>query len=241
VNGWGVYDEEFFQFVAKKINGIREPFLSILFTLSSHHPYLYPERLHGQFPKGRGSEPWEELIAYTDYSLGKFFETAEKMDWYKDTIFILVADHIAGPQQRYYKNSLGGHSIPLIFFDPSGKLVGKSDEVAQQIDIMPSVLDLLGVEHNYFSFGSSLFDGNAPRFAISYENGIYQLITKNFVFKFDGKDATALYARSDFLLEKNLIDDASYAVELEELGDFMKAFLQQYSESIRNNNMVLAD
>jgi arylsulfatase A-like enzyme len=195
--------------------------------------------LHGKFPKG--NEKLQELIAYTDYSLQKFFETAEQMDWYKDTLFVLVADHIACPQQRYYQNTLGGHSIPIIFFDPNGKLTGKSNEVAQQIDIMPSILDLVGSKHNYFSFGFSLFDQSAPRFAISHKNGIYQLITKDFVCKFDGRNVIGLYQRSDFLLGNNLAKDPKFFVEKENLQDLTKAFLQQYCKSIRNNRMIVAD
>ncbi|MDR2776668.1 MAG: LTA synthase family protein [Puniceicoccales bacterium] len=239
VSGWGVYDEEFFQFVAKKLDKTKSPFLSVLFSLSSHHPFLYPQRLHGKFPKG--SEKLQELIAYTDYSLQKFFETAEQMDWYKNTLFVLVADHIASPQQRYYKNTLGGYSIPIIFFDPNGKLIGRSSEVAQQIDIVPSILDLVGSKHNYFSFGSSLFDQDAPRFAISYKDGIYQLITKDFVCKFDGENVVSFYQRSDFLLENNIAEDPKYFEEKENLQNFTKAFLQQYSKSIKNNDMTVSD
>ncbi|MDR0741863.1 MAG: LTA synthase family protein [Puniceicoccales bacterium] len=239
ISGWGVYDEEFFQFVARRVNKTKKPFLSVLFSLSSHHPFLYPQRLHGKFPKG--NEKLQELIAYTDYSLQKFFETAERMDWYKDTLFVLVADHTACPQQKYYQNTLGGYSIPIIFFDPNGKLIGKSTEVAQQIDIMPSILDLVGSKHNYFSFGSSLFDPKAPRFAISYKNGIYQLITKDFVCKFDGRDVVGLYQRSDFLLGNNLAKDPKFFVEKENLRDFTKAFLQHYGKSIKNNAMIVAD
>ncbi|MDR1433428.1 MAG: LTA synthase family protein [Puniceicoccales bacterium] len=241
ISGWGVYDEEFFQFVAKKVNEAKKPFFSVLFTLSSHHPFLYPKRLHGKFPKGSGKEPMQELIAYTDYSLRRFFETAEKMDWYKNTIFVLVADHISCPQQGYYKNTLGGYSIPLMFFDPSGKLVGKSDEVAQQIDLMPSILDLIGISHDYFSFGSSLFDVDAPRFAVSYVDGIYQLIVKDFVLRFDGMKVVGFYERSDFLLKNNLANSESRRVCMEQLEEFMKVFLQRYSKSIRNNDMLVVE
>ncbi|MDR0693655.1 MAG: LTA synthase family protein [Puniceicoccales bacterium] len=239
IDGWGVYDDEFFQFVARKVDKTKTPFCSVLFSLSSHHPYLYPQRLHGKFPKG--SEKLQELIAYTDYSLQKLFETVEQMDWYKNTIFVLVADHIASPRQKYYQNTLGGYSIPIIFFDPNGKLIEKSNEVAQQIDVMPSILDLVGSKHNYFSFGSSLFDRNAPRFAISRKDGIYQLITKDFVCKFDGENVIGLYRRSDFLLENNLVEDPEYFAEKKNLQDFTKAFLQQYGKSLRNNDMVVGD
>ncbi|MDR3144539.1 MAG: sulfatase-like hydrolase/transferase [Puniceicoccales bacterium] len=237
VSGWGVYDEEFFQFVARKVNAAKQPFLSVLFTLSSHHPFLYPTRLHGKFPKESGSEPLRELIAYTDYSLRKFFEAAEKMDWYKNTIFLLVADHTSTPQQSYYKNTLGAYSIPIVFFDPSGELVGKSEKIAQQIDIMPTVLDLVGSEHNYFSFGSSLFDESAPRFAIGHRDGIYQLIGDDYVCRFDGENVVGLFKRSDFLLEKNLANDAAHAEKVERMEEFMEAFLQHYCESIKNNDM----
>ncbi|MDR1528185.1 MAG: LTA synthase family protein [Puniceicoccales bacterium] len=239
ISGWGVYDEEFFRFVARQMDKIKEPFFSVLFSLSSHHPFLYPQRLHGKFPKG--NEKLQELIAYTDYSLKKFFEIIEQMDWYKNTLFVLVADHIACPHQRYYKNTLGGYSIPIIFFDPNGKLIGKSSEVAQQIDIMPSILDLVGSKHNYFSFGSSLFDQSAPRFAISHKDGIYQLITKDFVCKFDGRNVIGLYQRSDFLLQNNLAKDPKFFVEKENLQDFTKTFLQHYGKSIKNNAMIVAD
>ena len=105
MRAWGVYDDRFFQFVAKKVNETKEPFVSMLFTLSSHHPFCYPEEFNGQFPKHELILP--EFIAYADYSLRKFFETAEKMDWYKDTIFILVADHTAAHGDHYYVNNLG--------------------------------------------------------------------------------------------------------------------------------------
>ncbi|MDE6432004.1 MAG: sulfatase-like hydrolase/transferase, partial [Opitutales bacterium] len=149
IRAWGVYDDRFLQFVARKVDATKQPFVSVVFTLSSHHPYLYPAEFNGKFPKD--VIPLPEFIAYADYSLQKFFETAEKMDWYKDTIFILVADHTSGQQQPYYVNNVGGFSIPLIIFDPNGGLVGRSDTVVQQIDIMPTILNLLGYDQPYFA------------------------------------------------------------------------------------------
>jgi phosphoglycerol transferase MdoB-like AlkP superfamily enzyme len=238
ITGWGVYDDEFFQFIADKINQLNTPFLSVLFTLSSHHPYVYPEKLHGMFPKDRDNEPLPELIAYTDYALQKFFETAEKMDWYKNTIFVLVADHTSARRQKYYCGGLGKYSIPLMFFDPNGELVGKSNDVAQQIDIMPSILDLVGHDHSYFSFGHSLFDPNVPKFSISHDGNFYQMITRDFVFQFDGKEVVGLYQRSDHCLERNLVNDRNYDAELRDMKESMQAFLQWYTESIINNDML---
>jgi phosphoglycerol transferase MdoB-like AlkP superfamily enzyme len=241
ISGWGVYDEEFLQFAARKVDAAKRPFLAILFTLSSHHPFVYPARLHGKFPRGPGGCKVHELVGYTDYALRKFFETAEKMDWYKDTLFVIVADHTSSSHQRYYKNSVGRYSIPLVFFDPNGGLIGRSKSVAQQIDIMPSILDMVGGEHKYFSLGSSLFDGDAPRFSISYGDGIYQLIGEDFICKFDGRRVVGLFARSDFLLEENLAASGAYFEKAREMEEFLKSFLQCCGESLRNNTMRFRD
>lgn len=236
VSCWGVYDDRFLQFAVKKVQDIEPPFISILFTLSSHHPFSYPEDLHGQFPTD--SIPLPEVIAYTDYSLRKFFESAEKTDWYKNTIFVLVADHTSCPQQRYYQNSVGGYSIPLIIFDPSEKLVGKSDIVIQQIDIMPTILNLVGYDKPYFAFGNDAFDQNVPHFSVSYSNGIYQIITCDFILQFNGQKTVGFYLKSDFLLEHNLVQFPEYQEDMQKIEALLKSFLQQYSTAICTNAMT---
>jgi phosphoglycerol transferase MdoB-like AlkP superfamily enzyme len=233
--GCGIFDEEFLQFAARKIDGVQKPFFAVLFTLSSHHPYVYPRRLHGKFP--RGEEPLQELIGYTDYALEKFFKTAEKMDWYKNTVFIIVADHTAGHVQRYYRNAVGRYSIPIVVFDPNGQLVGKSDVVAQQIDLPQTILNLLGSEQKCFSFGHDLFDASAPKFAVEYVNGCYQLISRDYVCQFDGKKTIGLYGREDFLLENNLADDPEHAEERSKLENALKAFLRHYCTALDGNTM----
>lgn len=235
IRAWGVYDDRFLQFAAKKIDAMEEPFVSVLFTLSSHHPYCYPKEFDGQFPKDE--IPLPEFIAYADFSLKKFFETAEKMDWYKDTIFVLVADHTAGQQQEYYTHDLGIYSIPLIIFDPNGSLIGQSDTVVQQIDIMPTILDLLGYDEPYFAFGSDMFDENAPHFAVSFNNGIYQIITHDYVLQMDREKVVGFYSRADYLLEHNLIQLPEYKEDMTKVETLFKSFLQQYVSAIRDNKL----
>ena len=152
---------------------------------------------------------------------------------------MLVADHTASRIAPYYTKMLGVYSIPIAIFDPSGQLHGKSDKIAQQIDIMPTVLDLIGYDKPFFAFGSSLFDDNAPKFAVNYNEGIYQLITHDYVCHFDGEKVVGFYERSDFLLEHNLVNSVKFAKEQQKLEDFFKSFLQCYGRSLKHNEMTV--
>jgi phosphoglycerol transferase MdoB-like AlkP superfamily enzyme len=234
---WGVHDEEFLQFVAEILGEVRRPFFAVVYTLSSHYPFTFPQKHSGHFPAGES--PLQEVMGYTDFALKQFFEAVRKTDWYKDSLFILVADHTAQAIERYYQRSLGGYSIPLAIFIPDGEFCGRNDLVAQQIDIMPTILDLVGYDGQYFSFGHSLFDESAPRFAVSYKNGMYQLITGKYVLNFDGETTRSFHLRSDFLLENDLVQSPKYKEDMKNLETFLKAFLQEYCDSLRLNRMAV--
>ncbi|HET8829331.1 MAG TPA: sulfatase-like hydrolase/transferase, partial [Pelobium sp.] len=120
---WGIWDEPFLQFWANKMNTFKQPFFSSVFTVSSHHPFKVPEKYEGKFPKG--TLPIHQTVGYTDMSLRKFFQTAAKMPWYKNTLFVLTADHSSIPWHDEYKTSIGAFAVPIIIFDPSGKLKGQ--------------------------------------------------------------------------------------------------------------------
>jgi phosphoglycerol transferase MdoB-like AlkP superfamily enzyme len=233
---WGVHDEEQLQFVAEVLGETKEPFCAVIFTLSSYYPFDFPKKWKGKFPVG--DNPLQEASAYADFALRRFFEAAEKSDWYGNTIFVLVADHTAYAAEPYYQNSVGGYSIPLAIFDPNGELRGENTSVVQQIDIMPTLLDLVGCDRPYFSFGHSAFDEAAPRFAVSYKNGTYQIITDKYVLQFDGQATFGFFLRSDFLLANNLAQLIEYQGDMKIIESLLKAFLQHYSASLWANKMT---
>jgi arylsulfatase A-like enzyme len=230
---WGIWDEEFLQFTAKEMSGLSEPFLSTLFTISSHHPFRVPERYENVFEPG--PLPIHRCIRYTDYSLKRFFETASRQPWYNQTLFVLVADHINGIVHDEYKPTPEMFAIPVIFYKPDGSLKEYRHSVSQQIDIMPTVLGLLNYDQPYLSFG---FDVNRTqdRFAINYTNGYYQLYSDKYVLVFDGKETTGLYQlRTDM--------SHNFAGELPEIQEEMeqkaKAFLQQYTTRMVENRLTV--
>ena len=239
IYGWGVCDSDFFPLVAEKLSEMTQPFFGALFTLSSHHPFIYPKKFEGMFPKGKIK--LQELMAYTDFSLKSFFQEIEKTDWYKNTIFILVADHTAGHLQPYYTNSIGRFSIPIMIFDPENNLPEPKTKLMQQIDIMPSILDLLGIQDSYFSFGTSIFRDEKKHFLVQRINGLYQVITDKYVLRFDGTKTLEFYKRDDFLLKNNLINSPSLKKDRIECENMIKAFLQEYSTALKYNKMTITE
>jgi len=231
---WGIWDEEFLQFSAHTINIKKQPFFATIFTLTSHHPYEVPKRYKSKF--NEGLLPIEKSISYSDFALKKFFETAKKMPWYKNTLFVLTADHTGVSNDPYYTNIIGNYSIPLIYFMPDGKLKGVDSTITQQIDIMPSVLDLLNFPSTYFSFGTSVFDTSALHFAFIFRNDLFHLIEKDHILEFDGDNSTSLYHyTSDSLLKVDLL--YKELVISEKMENRTKAIIQTYQQSLIKNKM----
>lgn len=231
---WGIWDEPFLHYFAKQLNLTQQPFVASLFTLTSHHPYNIPEQYKTVF-KDEGLKI-HKCIRYTDYSLKNFFDAVCKTNWYANTLFVITADHTGISESNYYSNYIGQYQIPIIFFDPERKTTGIDSTLAQQIDIMPGVLDYLGYSKPYFSFGSSLFDSTLSRFNVNYINNTYQLINNNYLLEFDGQKPTALYKyKTDSLVKKNILTENP--VQAESITNTLKAYIQTYNSCLINNKM----
>lgn len=222
---WGIWDEPYLQYIANTLNHFQQPFMSAVFTLSSHHPYKIPEKYKNKFRKG----PLEiqQTIMYSDYALKKFFETAATMPWFKNTIFVITADHTSEAWQPFYKNRVGQYFIPIFIYEPENGKSGRQDMIAQQTDIMPTVLDMLHYPKPFIAFGGSLLRENEPRFSLSYLNGNYQLIRDQYAWQTDFKVSYALYQfKADSLLTKNLYPAQKNIADKSD--QLLKAVLQQY-------------
>lgn len=235
---WGIYDEEFFQFASLELNKLSQPFVSSIFTLSSHHPYLIPPRYKNKFPKG--TLEIHKSIGYADYSLRMFFKRCSEMDWYSNTLFVITADHSSLAEEPYYKNDAGTFAVPLIFYLPGNNLKGIKYNVCQQIDILPSVLHLLNYEGKYAAFGSSVFDSTAHHFSLNYLNNSYQLINDSILLQFDGEKSISCYDfQNDKMLTKNIIRETPRKyIESEK---FIKAFIQVYNNRMLKNKLTETD
>ncbi|MFH0894872.1 MAG: sulfatase-like hydrolase/transferase [Bacteroidota bacterium] len=231
---WGVYDEPYFQYFAKNLNSFPQPFFSVFFSLSSHHPYSIPEKYKNKFPKG--TLPIHESIGYADFSLGKFFEFAKKQSWFKNTLFIITADHAAESAGGYYSTRAGSYAIPLLFYKTGSEMKGRSEVVAQQCDIMPSVLDYLWCNKKFISYGNSVFGENEKHFAINFLNDTYQFISDDYGFILSGATTAGVYnLKLDSLQNKNL--SLQKDVFISDKINLLKAIIQSYNHRMITNRL----
>ncbi len=232
---WGIWDEEFFQYYAGALQIHPQPFFSAFFSLTSHHPYPVPEKYKDKFREG--DLPIEKSISYSDYSLGKFFETASKMSWFNNTLFIIVADHTGEAFAPFYSTNTGMFRIPVLFYLPGGELKGKRQDIFQQIDIMPTVLDYMNYDKPYFAFGKSRLDSGLTNYAYCYINNNYQIVSDQYALQFDGEKAIAFYNhKNDSLLQNNLIHTPD-TTPVARLREQLKAVIQTYHHRLIRNQM----
>lgn len=230
---WGIWDEEFLQYTANMVNKKQQPFFATLFTLTSHHPYPIPPKYKGKFREG--PLEIEKTIGYSDFALRRFFETAEKMPWFSNTLFVLSADHTGISGDPFYTDRVGNYSIPIIYYLPGSNLKGLDSTVTQQIDIMPSVLDYLNYPDPYFAYGNSVFDTTCAHWALTFNSGRYQLLENYYSLEFTGQKTDLYYYKTDSLLHHDL-SKKEPAVK-QQMENKAKAIIQTYQQSIINNKM----
>jgi phosphoglycerol transferase MdoB-like AlkP superfamily enzyme len=211
-----------------------KPFVGTVFSLSSHHPYSIPENLKNKFPKG--TLPIHESIGYADYSLKVFFEKAAKTDWYRNTIFVITADHTGPAKSPAYGNRHGAFRIPLFYFTPDQSFKGHSQRTTQQTDILPTVMDMVGFKGEWMDFGTSVLDSSKAGFAANGTGDLYQIIMDGKILQFDGMKTVGAYdLTKDTLLENNL--SKSNQKEWAIMENTLKAVLTQYAKAMNENKI----
>lgn len=226
---WGILDEYFNPWTAQQLSKFKQPFFATLFTLSSHHPYFIPKHMRGKLRKG--PQQICESIHYGDYSLKKFFEEAKKQPWYKNTIFVLCADHTSATNSQLYNQRTEMYKIPILFFDPSGRIKAqKETAIFQHIDILPTLLDLLNIDKKYYSYGQSYYQKHDSE-GLTYIEGTYNYYKNPHMMTFSGEKARNLYSIST--LRKDTPDSISfYKKEVKLYEKRVKAMIQRYNRDL---------
>ena len=222
---WGIYDIPFFNYFSDYLSKEQEPFVSCFFSLSSHPPYNLPKEYKDALPNG--TLDIHKTIYYTDLALKHFFNSAKKESWYKNTLFLITADHTSPETNKKRSNKIDRYSIPMIYLLGDNTLKGKSEIITQQIDVMPTILDIIGYNKKFFSFGKSSLQNES--WAISFINNEYLLIhEEGFLI---GRDES--YTNfSDINLETKSTDNEQ-AVQL------LKAIKQKYNNRLNRNKIII--
>lgn len=169
VNAFGVSDHFLFDYALGKLNQqsiTKKPFFATLLTISNHPPFVIPSWFHA-----KSKEPDTQIVEYADYCIGDFLKKASREPWYKNTIFVIMADHgkivgqVSGELPESYNH------IPLLIFGP-GVPTGRVDKLAQQVDVMPTLLSILGINYQYDGFGIDQMKSERPLVFYSADNQI---------------------------------------------------------------------
>lgn len=215
---WALWDEEFLDYFGRMMDTIPEPFMTTVFTASSHHPFKVPARYEGVFPTG--SDPLHKCIGYSDMALRKFFDYARQQPWFEHTLFVFSADHTNYGMNAEYNQARGLYSIPIFFYEQGMEPRLDTTNVISQTDIMPSVLEYLGYDKDYFAWGENAFTRDKQHnWAICYNYPYFQLMTKNGLLLFDGENV--------------VLDTTGDADAL----PYLKAYIQDYIERMIGNRL----
>ncbi len=212
---WGIWDEPFLSYAGACFSSLREPFFASLFTLTAHHPFVVPKELEEILPAGE--IPIHRPAAYDDWAFRRFFTRYRDAAWMSRTLFVFVADHVSSerysPEARRWP---GDHHIIGFLYAPDSNLQGETSLPTQQIDLMPTILGLIGNKEPYFAFGRDVFgEPERPAWAVSYENG-FQVVSEEGARHF---------------VEGAIADD--------EEGKRLKALEQQYYQHISEKSYVV--
>ena len=191
---------------------MKRPFMTAVFTASSHHPYVVPEKYQETFPEE--GIIIHKCIRYTDMAIAKFFERVSREPWFYNTIFVLTSDHTNLSDHAYYQTALGGFCSPIIIYEPGNqaRIPEIQDKIAQQIDILPTVMGMLHYPKPYFAF-----------------------VKKEHVLQYDGEKTVGIYALSDSLMQNNLNGRLPDQPWMEQQ---LKAIIQQYMSRMVEDRLL---
>ena len=233
---WAIWDEEFLQYYAQRMNQMQEPFITAVFTASSHHPFRVPERYEGVFPQG--DKPIHPCVGYTDHALRKFFAYAQQQAWYENTLFVITADHTNQVSLPEYATAKGLFEVPIAFYSPQWSQGEVHEQSAvSQTDIMPSVLAYLGYQKPFFAFGKDILTKEKEtQWAVCYNHPAYQLLSDSLLLQFDGQNTYAVYNyQNDPLLQNNIANEIDYSA----MERYLRAYIQQYIYRLTTNQLTI--
>ena len=234
---WAIWDEEFLQYYAQTMSAMPEPFMTAVFTASSHHPFRVPAIYNDTFPQG--NQPIHSCIGYSDHALRKFFEYAQTQSWYDHTLFVITADHTNQLSHSVYNTAKGVYEVPIAFYQPQQDGWYDTTSVVSQTDIMPSVLEFVQYNQPYFAFGENcLTKPKSHPYAICYNNPVYQILSDSLLVQWDGNMITGVYNHQiDPLLQHNIAHLPSK--EAESMVTYLQAYIQQYVNRMIDNRLTI--
>ncbi len=208
---WGVYDEYAFQRFLEEAKEAKKPFFGMIKTIHPHLPHSVPSHHKKRFPINMN---FYDDMRYTDFCLKSFFDKVRKEDYYSNTLFIITGDHAYGN-----KKTLALHHTPLLFYAPDFIPQGENDLLSSQLDIMPTILEILNLSTVHASMGKSIWSKkkrSKSKLSISFNWSFIDMdhtvgfMSDQYILISSRKKTLSMY---DFMIDptlnNNLMDDVS--------------------------------
>ncbi|MFC3157978.1 Phosphoglycerol transferase MdoB [Chryseobacterium arachidis] len=215
-NAWGICDEDLYKQSIKyadKSSKLNKPFFQFVMTTSNHKPYTFPS---GKIDLPQGNR--NGAVKYTDYALGKFLANAKAKPWFKNTVFVIVADHCASSAGKWEIN-IDKHHIPAVIYNLPQK-AEKINRLTSQIDLMPTLFGYLGWNYTTSLYGKDInqtkvgderaFIGNYRTLGMLKGNIFTQIDDRKKVKQFDVKKSNQCLSEVKFKNQKLIAETISY-------------------------------
>jgi len=230
---WGVYDHVFFIDTINRLEQFRQPFCSVVYSLSPHAPLGIPEEMRSRFVPPALEVRYEQALRYSDYSLQQFFERAKTKPWFGRTVFIIVGDHPYDASQNDLSSTF---HVPLLIYAPGLVKPNRDDRIASQVDILPTLLDLLHFPDTHACMGKSLLQSSEKRFVVVKYRGQYAILNGHLAFLSDLERSEGIYDyKKDPGLTHNLMESMPY--EAGRLKTQLLSYLQEVTTSVTQDRI----
>ena len=205
-NAWGICDEDIYGKmleIADESYQDKVPFFNFVMTTSNHRPYTYPDGAI-DIPSGTGREG---AVKYTDYAIRKMFEKAKQKPWFKNTVFVIIADHCASSAGKD-EIDVANYHIPAFIVNLPSELNKKVTKQCSQIDLFPTFFSLLHWNYESDFFGKDIFSKNFEERALvgTYRKLVLMKKDKVMILSDQKRQSFYKYNKSDNSLKKLSMD-----------------------------------
>lgn len=235
---WGIYDEPAFLRADAEMRRLQEPFYTAVFSLSSHTPYLLPSKTFERFGPEVPFHEFRNSMAYTDWALSRFFETARSASYFDHTLFVILGDHTEGPStgETLYE----AYHIPCLLHAPGLIKPGRFDGVVTHLDVFPTLVHAVGLPTPFTSWGKSVF-APGPRVGVLPRGDMFVVAEAPYLLLTRMDAPVALY---DYTVDPgaNVLErDEATRAAAERMGRYLRAYLRFSYELILENRGTAAE
>ncbi|TGL96684.1 DUF229 domain-containing protein, partial [Leptospira barantonii] len=232
LGAWGYDDADVLQLLHEKISSSKKPVLGLALTLTTHYPYRTPSEKFRIFDPSTRDYDFLNVYNYADWAVHNFITQAEKSGYFKNTIFVFVADHTHHRYLDYYED----RNVPFLIYAPGRVAPALDETIASQLDVIPTILGLVGKKAVFSSMGRNLLaPGRTQTAYFAYGNLFGWIENEHFYLRFfDGKEDLSYNIQPP--RQKNNFCEKDPAV-CDDMSKKAKAYLN-LSYELLNKNIV---